>query len=240
MSEPKFPFASLAIWLAPLALCLALIGISSASILVVIAEQEIGPNATTCNRLGIAAIAFGLWNGTQWIRHNLTSSLTSSLTGNNSTLLNNMLPIFTTLGAWAVLGRQFSKRFLLGMGVAVVGAIAIAIQDLQVSSGLMGDVAALFAAILSAVNILSVEQLRVQFSAPSIMLWQSLIGGLFPLIVVLLSEDVLFPTSKVGWAAVLGLGLLAQVVGQGLLTYSLKQFSSSLVAVSMLSIPIIS
>ncbi|MGC1219138.1 MAG: hypothetical protein WA883_16825 [Phormidesmis sp.] len=174
MSEPKFPFASLAIWLAPLALCLALIGISSASILVVIAEQEIGPNATTCNRLGIAAIAFGLWNGTQWIRHNLTGSLTgsltSSLTGNNSTLLNNMLPIFTTLGAWAVLGRQFFKRFLLGMGVAVVGAIAIAIQDLQVSSGLMGDVAALFAAILSAVNILSVEQLRVQFSAPSIML----------------------------------------------------------------------
>ncbi|MGB5915539.1 MAG: EamA family transporter, partial [Phormidesmis sp.] len=69
-----------------------------------------------------------------------------------------------------VLGRQFSKRFLLGMGVAVVGAIAIAIQDLQVSSGLMGDVAALFAAILSAVNILIVEQLRVQFSAPSIML----------------------------------------------------------------------
>ncbi|MGB3668713.1 MAG: DMT family transporter [Phormidesmis sp.] len=67
-----------------------------------------------------------------------------------------------------------------------------------------------------------------------------MIGGLFTLIVVLLSEDVLFPTSKVGWAAVLGLGLLAQVVGQGLLTYSLKQFSSSLVAVFMLAIPIIS
>ncbi len=158
----------------------------------------------------------------------------------NSTLLNNMLPIFTTLGAWVVLGRQFSGKFLLGMGVAVVGAIAIGIQDLQVSSGLIGDVAALFAAILSAVNILSVEQLRVQFSAPNIMLWQSLVGCLFTLAVVLLTEDKLFPSSSLGWAAVLGLGLLAQVVGQGLLTYSLKRFSSSLVAVSMLSIPIIS
>lgn len=56
--------------IAALALCLALLGIASASILIVIAEQEIGPNATTCNRLGIAAIAFSLWNGLKLVSNN--------------------------------------------------------------------------------------------------------------------------------------------------------------------------
>lgn len=258
-------------WLAPIALCLALLGIASASILIVIAEQEIGPNAITCNRLGLAAIAFALGNGVQLIRDStaerteavpphytpsdvgllLLSGISfavaltlwawslSQTSVANSTLLNNMLPIFTTLGAWLVLGRQFSGKFLLGMGMAIVGAIAIGLQDLQVSSGLMGDAAALFAAILSAINILSVEQLRIQYSAASIMLWQSLIGSLLVLVIALLTEDVLFPTSSIGWTAVLGLALLAQVMGQGLLTFSLKNFPASLVAVSMLSIPVI-
>ncbi len=46
-------------WIAPIALCIALLGIASASILIAIASTEIKPNAITCDRLLIAAIAFG-------------------------------------------------------------------------------------------------------------------------------------------------------------------------------------
>jgi drug/metabolite transporter (DMT)-like permease len=42
-----------------------------------------------------------------------------------------------------------------------------------------------------------------------------------------------------GWSAVIFLAIVCQVMGQGLLTYSLKQFSSGLVAVSMLTIPVL-
>ena len=196
---------------AAIALCIALLGIASASILIVVAEQEIGPNAVTCNRLGMAAIAFGVWNGLKLVSNlwseeqsesqpsyalrdlgllliagvSFAASLTLwawSLTQTsvaNSTLLNNMMPIFTTLGAWLLLGQQFKAKFLLGMAVALVGAIAIGVEDLQVAdSNIAGDIAALLAAMLSAINILSVEQLRVKFSAPIIMLWTSLIGSL--------------------------------------------------------------
>ena len=72
-----------------------------------------------------------------------------------------MMPIFTTLGGWLVLRQQFLGRFLIGMAVAVIGAVAI------------------------------------------------------------------------------GLGLISQAVGQGLLTYSLAKFPSSFVAVSMLAIIVI-
>ena len=259
-------------WAATIALCLALLGIASASILIAIASVEIKSNAITCNRLLIAAIAFITWNNlskTNNIDPDFSSEPTPVYTVRaiflllvagfsfaislslwawsitqtsiaNSTLLNNMMPIFTTLFGWLILRQRFSIRFLIGMAVAVIGAIAIGIEDLQMAdSGLMGDGAALLAAMFSAISILSLEQLRVQFSTPVIMQWTSLAGGLLLLPLVFLTEEQLLPVSASGWLAVIGLGLISQAIGQGLLTYSLANFSSGFVAVSMLAIPVI-
>ena len=158
----------------------------------------------------------------------------------NSTLLNNMMPIFTTLGGWAIFHQQFSKRFLVGMAIAILGALAVGVEDLQAAeSHLTGDGAALTAAIFSAISILSLEQLRVNFATSTIMQWTSLAGALFLLPLVLLAGESLLPLSNTGWLAVIGLGLISQAIGQGLLTFSLAKFSSGFVAVSMLAIPVI-
>lgn len=157
----------------------------------------------------------------------------------NSTLLNNMMPIFTTLGAWLVYRQTFTRQFLVGMGVAIAGAIIIGLADLQLTDGLVGDEAALVASMLSAVSILSIERLRTQFSTPYIMMWTSLVGSLFLGVLLWGLHDSFFPHTVNAWAAVISLAVLSQALGQGLLTYSLKQFSASLVAVSMLSIPVI-
>ena len=251
---------------AAVALCIALLGIASASILIVMAAQEIGPNAITGDRLAIAAIAFALWNGFQrgdrteaslapsYTRRaiglflvagiSFAASLTLwawSLTQTsvaNSTLLNNMMPIFTTLGGWLLFGQRFRAKFLLGMVVALVGAIAIGLEDLH-GGNIAGDLAALLAAAFSATSILSLEQLRVQFPTPIIMLWTCAIGSVVVLPVALLTEDQLFPTSGGVWLAIVALGIISQAIGQGLLTYSLANYSSSFVAVSMLAIPVI-
>ena len=250
---------------AAVALCIALLGIASASILIVMAAQEIGPNAITGDRLAIAAIAFALWNGFRRDRSeaspaplytrravglflvagiSFAASLTLwawSLTQTsvaNSTLLNNMMPIFTTLGGWLLFGQRFQAKFLLGMAVALVGAIAIGLEDLH-GGNIAGDLAALLAAAFSATSILSLEQLRVQFPTPIIMLWTCAIGSVFVLPVALLTEDQLFPTSGSVWLAIVALGIISQAIGQGLLTYSLANYSSSFVAVAMLAIPVI-
>ena len=250
---------------AAVALCIALLGIASASILIVMVAQEIGPNAITGDRLAVAAIAFALWNGFRSDRSeaspappytrraiglflvagiSFAASLTLwawSLTQTsvaNSTLLNNMMPIFTTLGGWLLFGQRFQAKFLLGMAVAVMGAIAIGLEDLH-GGNIAGDLAALLAAAFSATSILSLEQLRVQFPTPIIMLWTCAIGSIFVLPVALLTEAQLFPTSGGVWLAIVALGIISQAIGQGLLTYSLANYSSSFVAVSMLAIPVI-
>lgn len=259
-------------WLAAIALSIALLGIATASILIAIASSDIKPNAITCDRLLIAAIAFITWNTFKSVNvDNLEETSVSkpqytvraigllliagisfavslslwawSLTQTsiaNSTLLNNMMPIFTTIGGWLIFRKQFSARFLMGMAVAILGAVAIGIEDLHVAdSSIVGDGAALMAAMFSAISILTIEQLRVQFSTAIVMQWTSLAGGLFLLPLALFQEGQLLPTSSTIWLAIIALGLISQAVGQGLLTYSLAKFPSSFVAVSMLAIPVI-
>ena len=277
-----------------IALILALLGIACASILLVIAEQNLSPYAATFDRLSIAALFFCVWVlGRSRFAPNLSSmqsdeistrhlssnseadisegttvstsdtspvwnvalfiiaglsfagslslwawSLTQTSVA-NSTLLNNMMPIFTTLGAWLVYRQTCTRQFLVGMGVAIAGAIIIGIEDLQLTDGFVGDEAALVASMLSAVSILSIERLRLQFSTAYIMMWTSLVGSLFLAMLLWFLHDNFFPSTRGAWAAVISLALLSQALGQGLLTYSLKQFSASLVAVSMLSIPVI-
>jgi drug/metabolite transporter (DMT)-like permease len=68
----------------------------------------------------------------------------------------------------------------------------------------------------------------------------SLIGSLAIAPVLFLSGNWMLPTTWTSGCAVFALALVSQVMGHGLLTYSLKQFSSGLVSVSMLVIPVLS
>jgi len=158
----------------------------------------------------------------------------------NSNLLHNMTPVFATLGGWLFLGHRFNRQFLTGMGLALTGVLAIGLGDLQVgASGLMGDGAALLSAVFYAANFLIIEKLRVKFSATTIMLCSCVVTGVLTVPIVLLGGNQLFPTSMTTWLAVIALGVLSQGLGQGLLTYCLKQFTSGFVSIFMLAEPLI-
>ena len=90
-----------------------------------------------------------------------------------SMLLNNLTPFFTSLGSWLLLGRRFDRRFLLGLAIALGGALYLGLDDLKGSGGLLlGDLYALLSAVLLGGYFLVVEQLRDRFSATTILLWR--------------------------------------------------------------------
>jgi drug/metabolite transporter (DMT)-like permease len=264
--EPKL--ARLDFLLLPVAACI----LSLAAILIRWSENEIGSNATVFNRLWIAAVAFGLWNGIKARQYKLSAGLAVqqepytirdiilfvllastaticllswawSITQTsvaNSNLLHNLNPFFATLGGWLFLGNRFDSRFLMGLVLALGGTIVIEIEDWQVSSdSFIGDAIALLSAVFYAASFLVIEQLRTKFEATTIQLWSCTLGSLFTLPVVLISEDRVFPSSVSGWQAVICLALLCQVIGQGLLSYSLKRFSSGFVSLFLLLEPLI-
>lgn len=158
----------------------------------------------------------------------------------NSNLLHNLNSFFATLGGWLLLGNRFDSRFLMGLVLALGGTIVIEIEDWQASSdSFIGDAIALLSAVFYAGSFLVREHLRTKFEATTILLWSCTLGSLFTLPVVLITEDRVFPSSVSGWLSVICLALLCQVMGQGLLTYSLKRFSSGFVSLFLLLEPII-
>jgi drug/metabolite transporter (DMT)-like permease len=158
-----------------------------------------------------------------------------------STLLHNLVPLFTTLGGWLLFGQRFDSRFLSGMVIAIGGASAIGLTDLQVGAGKVeGDLSALLSAIFYGGYLLSIEQLQTKLTTTIIVLWCSGLGSLFTLPILLLTHDALFPYSWNGWLAVICLAAIGQLLGQGLMTYSLNKLSSGFVALSHLSEVILS
>lgn len=158
----------------------------------------------------------------------------------NSTILRNLTPLFTTLGGWILLNRRFDRRFLLGMVVAVCGAIAIEWDDWQIAGDrVLGDCVALLSALFYAAYLLLVEHLRGKLSTTTILLWRCGMGALLLLPFVLAMQEQLFPETWQGWLAVIALGIVCQVIGQGLLVHCLQQFSSSFIALFLLLEPIL-
>lgn len=256
---------------AAIVLFLALLGIAWSSVFFVVAGREMSPTAIAFNRLGIAAIGFALWNALQWAQNSpkteslelptrpldwillliAGTSFVSSMmllawaftqtSVAKASLFTHMLPIFTTLGAWIVLKKRFSRRFLGGMTIALLGTIAIGINDFTgTDNSLVGDLAALGAAVCFAVEILIIEQLRSRFPTTILTMSECAIGSVLALPTVILSGNAIFPPSWKSGAAILGLAVLTQMVGHGLLVYSLKRFSASLIAVATLAVPIMS
>lgn len=125
---------------AAIALGVALLGISSGSIFLVIAGREMAPNQIALNRLFIAAIVFAIWNGLRSVAQPATALQPATFNWRdigllvgaggsfaaflvvlawsfahtsvaNAALLTHLMPIFTALGAWLGLGRRFSAFY---------------------------------------------------------------------------------------------------------------------------------
>lgn len=254
--------------LAAFGLCFALFALASGSIFMTIATQDMTANQVALNRVAIAAIVFAVWNGLRaiapkteptthqigWREVGLLIAAGSSFAAfvvllawalshtqvATATLLTHMMPIFTTLGGWLFLRQRFSFQFWIGLVVALTGAISIGAGDLSLSGDtILGDIAALLAAVFIAIEMLIVEQLRTRLATPTITMSECAIATLLVLPTVLWSGSAVLPPSWESGFAVLAAALITQVTGHGLLTYSLKQFSAGLISVALLAVPII-
>ncbi|WP_375475323.1 DMT family transporter [uncultured Nostoc sp.] len=158
-----------------------------------------------------------------------------------SSVLHNLAPIFTSLGVWLLFRQGFENQFLIGMVIALGGAIAIEFEELQIATDeVQGSLAAIVSAIFLSAYLLIVEKLRTKFSPATIQLWICAIAALAIFPILLFTQDQLFPSTVSGWLWVIFLALICQVLGHGLLTYSLAKFSSVVVSLVHLLEPVFS
>ncbi|MBF2028565.1 MAG: DMT family transporter [Oscillatoriales cyanobacterium C42_A2020_001] len=158
----------------------------------------------------------------------------------NATLLANLTPVFSCLGGWILYRKRFDRQFIAGMAIAIAAVFAIGFGDSQSAMGkVQGDLAAIIAAISFSVYLFVLERLQSRLKVTTIVLWSSALATLITLPVALFSGGHLFPTSWQGWLTIISLAGVCQILGQGMLVYSLNQMSSEFVALFLLLEPVL-
>ncbi len=156
----------------------------------------------------------------------------------NATLLANATPIFVTLAAWLWFGERFTGSFILGTAAALAGAVILTGTSFRLSvQHLLGDGLGLLTAVFYAGYILAVKELRDNFSTATILTWSGAISAAALLPIALLSGEGLVAFSARGWAVLVGLALISQVGGQGLITYALAHLPAAFSSVGLLLQP---
>jgi drug/metabolite transporter (DMT)-like permease len=245
------------------ALCGGAVGIAFAPIFV--RFSYVGPGATAFWRLTLALPALWLWmilegQGGDPFRRPLSSAdyLRLSMAGlffagdlavwhwsirftsvANATLLANFAPIFVALGGWLFFAQRVGLTFLLGMSTALFGMTLMVGTSWHVSvQHLWGDALGLITALFYAGYILSVKRLRGDFSAATIMAWGGAVTSAALLPVALFSGEHLLPSSSLGWRPLIGLALISQVGGQGLIAYALAHLPAAFSSLTLLLEPV--
>ena len=160
----------------------------------------------------------------------------------SSTLLANLQAVIVGLVGWLFLKERLKGIFPIGAALALAGvAVLITNAPDEVEPGrnpLKGDLLSVVTACFYASYILSIKHLRRRYSVITIMTTASAASSVCLLLVALAVGDQMLSRTSGGWWALLGMGLVAHCMGQGLIAYALAKLPASFSAVSLLLQPV--
>lgn len=156
----------------------------------------------------------------------------------NATLLINLTPVVVTAFAWAFLGQAVTRRFLIGLVLALAGVAVL--KGGGVGGGhWTGDVVAVIGAAFYAGYLIALGQARITYGTMKVMVWNTFSAAVFILPMALVTEPVLFPTTLPGWAAVTGLAMISHVAGQALIVFALAWLPTAFSSLTLLLQPVV-
>jgi len=157
----------------------------------------------------------------------------------NSILFLNAQPIYVALGAWLLFGSRITSGFLAGTVVALAGAAMLTWQSLALGGGhLVGDALGVSAGLCYAGFILTASRLRACFSSARVNAWTCALGTPLLLLAALGAGQDPLPRSVNDWLLMIGLGVVSQAAGQGLIVWGLAHLAPAFSAVTLLAAPV--
>lgn len=160
-----------------------------------------------------------------------TTLANATLFGNSTTLI---FPIYGFIVARTLPTRMQGIALLL----AASGAGLLLGRSYEVSPDhLIGDLLCLLAGLLYTVYFIAMQRVRaVMAPLPALML--STLASIVPLLLMTLAfGERLWPDH---WGVLIGLALVSQVLGQGMMTYALGRLSPLVIGIGLLVQPIVS
>ena len=175
-----------------------------------------------------AGVFFALDVGAWHIGIGMTRMANASLFGNSGSLI---------IMAWGLIAAQRSPRRgeVLAVSAVLSGAAILLGRSLQIDRiTVIGDLYCIAAGLLYAAYLLIIQKYRAQLGGWSLLTWSSVAGLPVLLGAALLLGEPVWPQK---WWPVIALALLSQLIGQGLLVYSLKHFPPLVIGLGLLTQP---
>lgn len=156
----------------------------------------------------------------------------------NATLFGNSGSVI--LMAWGLVALR--RRPRLGEALALVfalgGAALLLGRSVEIGARtLAGDLFCILAGFFYTFYILLLQNARDRFGGWSLLFWASLAGSPVLLAIALMLGEPVWPHH---WTPLVLLALSSQIVGQGLLVYALRHFSTLLIGLVLLTQPVVS
>ena len=156
----------------------------------------------------------------------------------NASLFGNAGSVI--LMAWGLIAARRAPRVLelAAILAALAGAALLMGGSLEIShASFVGDLFCLLAGLFYAVYILLLRPARARLGQFSLLFWSTLTGAPLLLAVAALLGERIVPHD---WTPLLILAMSSQVIGQGLLIYSLKNFTPLVIGLALLTQPAVS
>ena len=152
-------------------------------------------------------------------------------------------PLFVAIGAWLLLHERLSRRMTLGIGIAVVGMVAMSLGDfiggtLVGPRPMYGNGLALVAAVMMAGYVLTGRSLRQRIAViPYVVVVYAVCTLVLAGIVAVQGHGFGgYPTRE--WLIFIGLAIGPGLIGHTVINWVLGYLESSVVSVSILGEPI--
>jgi drug/metabolite transporter (DMT)-like permease len=157
----------------------------------------------------------------------------------NGTLLGNTAPVWVVIFGWLLLGQRFTPLFLVGLALAVMGTAILVGGSFTLSfEHVAGDALGLTAGALYAAYLIALGRARRRFNTVTVMAWTSLVCSVVLLPLALVSGESLLPETWRGWAVLLGLAVLVQIIGHSTIGWAMAHLTTAFAAVTLLVNPI--
>lgn len=153
----------------------------------------------------------------------------------NATLFGNAGSIILLFWGFVV-ARMLPKGFeWLAIVFAISGAAILMGRSLEISTEtFVGDLFCLAAGVLYAVYLLALQGERARFGPWSLLVWVSIFACPVLLVLALALGEPVWPGN---WVPIIGLFVVSQLIGQGLLVYSLAHFPPLIIGLALLTQP---
>ena len=189
-----------------------------------------GMGARTLALVALGAVTFALDLASWHIGIEMTRIGNATLFGNAGSIV---------LLFWGfIIHRLLPGRLeWLAIVFALGGAAILMGRSLEISNAtLIGDLFSVAAGLLYAVYLLTLQGARGKFGSWSLLVWVSLFGAPVLLVIALALGEPVWPQA---WGPVIGLFVVSQLVGQGLMVFSLKYFPPLVVGLALLTQPVV-